>query len=75
MRELLLQSVKKLEKELGQSLAIQGYKNIRLEIVENTRDLALGDVRPAKEIKIHASELLTSITRRPKADDGFDVFV
>ena len=75
VKELLLQSVEKLEKELGQSLAIQGYKNIRLEVVENPRDLTLDDMSPANEIKVHASELLTSITTRPKADDGFDVFV
>ena len=29
----------------------------------------------SKEIQVTASELLSSVTKQPKSDDGFDVFV
>ena len=38
IRDLLMESLQKLEKELAQSLSVQGYDAIHLEIIESERD-------------------------------------
>ena len=74
-RDLLVESLQKLEKELAQSLSLQGYDEIHLEIIESPNGLPPVAMEGSKEIQVAASELLSSVTKRPKSDDGFDVFV
>ena len=74
-RDLLVESLQKLEKELAQSLSLQGYDEIHLEIIESPNGLPPVAMEGSKEIQVAASELLSSSPKRPKSDDGFDVFV
>ena len=74
-RDLLVESLQKLEKELAQSLSLQGYDEIHLEIIESPNGLSPVAMEASKEIQVAASEILSSVSKRPKSDDGFDVFV
>ena len=74
-RDLLVESLQKLEKELAQSLSLQGYDEIHLEIIESPNGLPPVAMEESKEIQVAATELLSSLSKRPKSDDGFDVFV
>ncbi len=74
-RDLLVESLQKLERELAQSLSIQGYDEIHLEVIESPNGLPPVAMEGSKEIQVAASELLSSLSKRPKSDDGFDVFV